>query len=49
VIDAAMEQSCGNAILDKTTLDAIRRWRFKPGSVTKVQVPITCTLMGVSY
>jgi TonB family protein len=49
VIDAAMEQSCGNAILDKTTLDTIRRWRFKPGNVTRVQVPITYTLMGVSY
>jgi periplasmic protein TonB len=47
--DVVMTQSCGNAILDNSTLDALRRWRFKPGSVTKVQVPITYTLMGVSY
>jgi len=44
-----MAQSCGNVILDNSTLDALRGWRFKPGSVSKVQVPITYTLMGVSY
>ena len=49
VTDVLMAQSCGNAILDNSALDALRRWRFKPGSVTKVQVPITYTLMGVSY
>jgi TonB family protein len=49
VIDVMMAQSCGNDILDNSTLDALRRWRFRPGSVTKVQVPITYTLMGVSY
>jgi len=49
VTDVLMTQSCGNAILDNSTLDALRRWRFKPGSVARVQVPITYTLMGVSY
>jgi protein TonB len=49
VTDLLMAQSCGNAFLDNSTLDALRRWRFKPGSVNKVQVPITYTLMGVSY
>ena len=49
VTDVLMSQSCGDAILDNSTLDALRRWRFKPGNVTKVQVPITYTLMGVSY
>jgi TonB family protein len=49
VTDVVMTQSCGNAILDNSTLDALRRWRFKPGSAAKVQVPITYTLMGVSY
>ena len=49
VTDVIMAQSCGNAILDSSTLDALRRWRFKPGSVTKVQVPITYKLMGASY
>ena len=49
VTDVLMAQSCGNAFLDNSTLDALRRWRFKPGRVSKVQVPITYTLMGVSY
>ena len=49
VTDALMVQSCGNAFLDNSTLDALRRWRFNPGGVTQVEVPITYTLMGVSY
>jgi TonB family protein len=49
VTDVLMAQSCGNAILDNSTLDALRRWRFKPGSAARVHVPITYTLMGVSY
>jgi protein TonB len=49
VTDVRMAQSCGNVILDNSTLDALRRWRFKPGGVTQVEVPITYTLMGISY
>ena len=44
-----MAQSCGNAILDNATLEAFRRWRFKPGTAPTVQVPITYTLAGASY
>jgi TonB family protein len=49
VIDVLMTESCGNVILDSSTRDALRRWRFRPGRVTNVQVPVTYTLMGVSY
>ena len=49
VTDVQMVQSCGNAILDNATLEALRRWRFRPGTAVRVQVPITYTLMGVSY
>ena len=49
VVDARMVQSCGSVILDNATLDAFQRWRFKPGSVERVQVPITYTLTGASY
>ena len=49
VTSVLMAQSCGNVILDNSTLDAFRRWRFKSGNVTRVQVPITYTLMGASY
>lgn len=49
VTNAIMARSCGNAILDNSTLDTLRRWRFKSGAPTRVQVPITYTLTGVSY
>ena len=49
VVDVRMVQSCGSSILDNATLDAFQRWRFKPGSVERVQVPITYTLTGPSY
>ena len=49
VTDVFMLLSCGNVILDMATLDALRRWRFKPRTVVRVQVPLTYTLMRVSY
>jgi TonB family protein len=49
VTDVLTAQSCGNAILDNATLEAFRRWRFKPGTAPTVQVPITYTLTGASY
>jgi outer membrane biosynthesis protein TonB len=36
-----MAQSTGNGILDKVTTETFRRWRFKPGTVSQVRVPIT--------
>ncbi len=41
VTSATMAQSTGNAILDKVTTNTFRRWRFKPGTVSQVRVPIT--------
>jgi TonB family protein len=41
VTDAVMEQSTGNGILDRATTDAFRKWRFKPGTVSQVRVPIS--------
>jgi TonB family protein len=41
VTNAMMAQSTGNAILDKVTTETFRRWRFKPGTVSQVRVPIT--------
>ena len=40
VTDATMEQSTGNAILDKSTTETLRQWRFKPGTVSRVRVPV---------
>ncbi len=41
VTKATMTQSTGNRVLDKVTTDTFRRWRFKPGSVSQVRVPVT--------
>jgi TonB family protein len=41
VTNAMMAQSTGNAILDKVTTETFRRWRFKPGTVSQIRVPIT--------
>jgi TonB family protein len=41
VTNATMEKSTGNGILDKVTTDAFRKWRFKPGTVSRVRVPIS--------
>ena len=49
VTDATMVQSIGNPILDNSAVSAFRRWRFKPGSVAKVKIPITFTMTGASY
>lgn len=41
VTNAAMFQSTGNALLDKLTTQTFKNWRFKPGTVSRVQVPIS--------
>jgi TonB family protein len=49
VIDVRMAQSTGSVILDMATVEALRKWRFKPGVAANIQVPITYTLTGASY
>ncbi len=49
VTDATMAQSTGSPILDNSALSAFRNWRFRPGTVSKVRIPITYTLSGVSF
>lgn len=48
VTDASMAQSI-NPILDNAAVSAFKNWRFKPGTVSKVRIPITFTLAGASY
>jgi TonB family protein len=43
---AEMAASTGNPVLDNAALDAFRRWEFKPGTVSKVKIPITFTMRG---
>jgi protein TonB len=49
VTDATMAVSIGNPILDNSAVSAFRRWRFKPGSVSRAKIPVTYTLTGASY
>jgi hypothetical protein len=36
----AMAQSTGDAMLDKVSTNMFRRWRFKPGTMSQVRVPV---------
>lgn len=49
VTSAEMAQSTGSPVLDNAATSAFRRWRFKPGTVSKVRTPITFTMSGASY
>jgi len=49
VTSATMAQSTGSPILDNAATSAFRRWRFKPGTVSKVRTPITFTMSGAQY
>ena len=40
VTEASMAQSTGDRQLDKAALNAFRQWRFKPGTVSTVRIPI---------
>ena len=49
VTGASMTQSIGSPILDNAALSAFRQWRFRPGTVSQVRIPITFTMTGASY
>ena len=49
VTDVRMVRSTGNAVLDAATISGLRRWRFRPGTVSVVQTPITYTLTGAAF
>jgi len=49
VTSAEMAKSTGSPILDNAATAAFRRWRFKPGTVSRVRTPITFTMSGAQY
>jgi len=49
VTSARMLRSTGHQILDDAALTAFRQWRFRPGTVREVRIPITYTMRGVRY
>jgi len=46
VTSAQLLTSTGHKILDDSALEAFRQWRFKPGSVRKVRIPINFVMRG---
>ena len=44
VIGAQILKSAGDVILDNAALSAFTRWRFKPGTVRQVRLPIHYTM-----
>ena len=49
VTSCSVSQSTGSPILDNAATSAFRQWRFRPGTVSKVNIPITFTMTGASY
>ncbi|MEY2563177.1 MAG: periplasmic protein TonB [Verrucomicrobiota bacterium] len=49
VSNVMMEASTGSPVLDNAAATAFRRWRFKPGTVSRLRAPITFTLTGAQY
>jgi TonB family protein len=43
VTSAVMLKSTGQKILDNAALQAFRQWRFKPGTLTTLDIPIEFT------
>jgi TonB family protein len=41
VTKATMFQSTGSPLLDKITMQTFKSWRFKPGTVSQVRIPIS--------
>jgi len=49
VVSAWMLKSTGHQILDSGAILAFRQWRFRPRSITRLEVPIQFTPNGVFY
>jgi len=49
VIAGRMLKSTGHIILDNAALSAFKRWRFKPGTMRQIRIPIHYTMHGKTY
>ena len=49
VSSCSVSSSTGSPILDNAATSAFKQWRFRPGTLSKVNIPITFTMTGASY
>ena len=49
VTGCSVSSSTGSSILDNAATSAFRQWRFRPGTLSQVRIPITFTMTGASY
>lgn len=49
VTNVTIEISTGSILLDNAAISGFRRWRFKPGTVSRLRTPVTFTLTGAQY
>ncbi|PYI94727.1 MAG: hypothetical protein DMF00_17465 [Verrucomicrobia bacterium] len=45
----SVSKSTGSPILDNAATSAFQQWRFRPGTLSRVNIPITFTMTGASY
>src|SRR4029077_6501695 len=49
VTGCSVSSSTGSPILDNAATSAFKQWRFRPGTLSKVNIPITFPMTGASY
>jgi len=49
VASVTVLKSTGHRLLDGAAVDAFRQWRFKPGALHALKLPITFSMKGVTY
>jgi len=42
-------KSTGHMLLDQAAIHACRQWRFKPGILHVLKIPLNFTMQGVTY
>jgi TonB family protein len=42
-------KSTGHSLLDQAAIHAYRQWRFRPGALRSVKIPINFSMKGVTY
>ena len=49
VASVTVLKSTGHGLSDDAAVDAFRQWRFRPGALHALKLPINFTLKGVTY